>query len=111
MTAQLALTLPQARCEAGIRAADDHADPEFKVAAYAYLCGFARTAHGLFISEDVSDQYEAAGLPKTHDKRAWASLWRRARRERVVEIVDSEGRSRIRRSPTYRYRSLVCRSA
>lgn len=92
-------------------AAYDHASDEFKVAGYTFLCAYARAAAGLFITEDVSDQYEKSGLPQPREKRAWAGLWRKAVNEKVVAIVDSEGRSRIRHSPTYRYRSLVCRSA
>lgn len=107
MAAQLAIDYNAALREDGIQRATDHASEEFKVAAYGFLCAFARRTPGVFITEDVSDAYEKTDLPKTHEKRAWAGLWRRARSERVVEIVDQEGQSRIRRSPTYRYRSLV----
>lgn len=106
MSAQLALPMPPAR-EAGMQAAYDHASDEFKVAGYTFLCDFAKRATGLFITEDVSDAYAATQLPQPREKRAWAGLWRKAVNDRVVAIVDSEGRSRIRHSPTYRYRSLV----
>lgn len=107
MSAQLALDYHAARCEAGIRAAYDHADVEFKTAAYTFLCDWCRRTHGLFITEDVSDAYAVSGLPQPREKRAWAGLWLRAVNEKVAAIVDQNGRSRIRRSPTYRYRSLI----
>lgn len=107
---QLALTMPPAR-ERGMNAALENAGEEFRVAGYTFLCAFAKRATGLFITEDVSDAYAASGLPQPREKRAWAGLWRRAVNDRVVAIVDSEGRSRIRHSPTYRYRSLIAEVA
>ena len=107
MTAQLALPMParEAR-ESGIERVLDNAGDEFRTAAFTFICRWAR-AHSEIVPEDVSDAYMATDLPKPHDKRAFAGLWRKAVSDRVVERLDASGWSKSRCSPTYRYRSLV----
>jgi hypothetical protein len=108
MRGQLALPMPQARAD-GMVAALDHAGEEWKHAAYTFLCTYARRLAGNlpFTGEDVSDAHIAAGHLQPPDLRAWGGLYQRARRERVIEFIDNDGRSRRRASPCPRYRSLV----
>lgn len=105
MTAQLALQMPPAR-EAGMKAAGDHAGEAWKHGAYTFLIAFAKS-HAVVVGEDVSDAHAAAGHPQPPDLRAWAGLYRRAMRERVLSFLDNDGWSRRRHSPTRRYVSLV----
>lgn len=108
---QLALHMPPARAE-GMRAAVEHAGDDWKHEAYTFLCQYARCAHpkALFTGEDISDAHIAAGRNQPPDLRAWGSLYQRARRERVLAVVDNNGRSWRRASPCTRYRSLVSSS-
>lgn len=105
MTAQLALPMPPAR-EAGMTAALEHAGDGWKHEAFTFLCQFART-HEVFCGEEVSDAHIAAGLPQPPDLRTWGGLYRRAQRDRLITLLDNNGRSRRRASPCPRYRSLV----
>jgi hypothetical protein len=108
---QLALQMPPAR-EAGMSAALEHAGDAWKNAAYTFLCRYARAAHpnALFTGEDISDAHIAAGEQQPPDLRAWGALYQRARRERVLAVVDNNGRSWRRASPCTRYRSMVSRT-
>ncbi len=99
-------TMPPARAD-GMRAAADHAGSDWLTEAYTFLCRYCREHAGPFIGEDISDAHIAAGLDQPPDLRAWAGLWQRAVRERVVAFVDNNGRSRRRGSECRRYRSLV----
>jgi hypothetical protein len=106
MTAQLALQMPAARA-AGMNNALAHAGDEWRAQAYTFLCQYARKHRGPFIGEDISDAHIAAGDPQPPDLRAWGGLYQRARRDRVIRLVDNDGRSRRRASPCPRYSSLV----
>ncbi len=87
-------------------AALENAGEDWKHQAYTFLCRFARE-HVVFCGEDVSDAHISAGLPQPRDLRAWGGLYQKARRDRVIALLDNDGRSRRRASPCPRYRSLV----
>jgi hypothetical protein len=105
LSAQLALQMPLAR-EAGMTAALEHAGNDWKSEAYTFLIGFAK-ANPVFCGEQVSDAHIAAGLSQPPDLRAWGGLYQRAIRERVIEHLDNNGRSKRRASPCPRYRSRI----
>jgi hypothetical protein len=112
---QLKINFEQARAarDSGMQQALDHAqaeNPDWKTVAYTWLIGYAKT-HPSFISEDVGDAYEAAGLPAPPTRRAWGSLYTKAAREGYI-TQDGMGRSRMRHASICpRWRSLVCRTA
>lgn len=97
----------------GMQQAVDHAErvhDGWKNEAYTFLLKFCRM-HEHFISEDVSDAHEAAGLPQPPTKRAWGALYQKAAREGYM-VQDGLGRSRLRHASICpRWRSLVYRSA
>lgn len=105
MSLQLDLAMPPARA-AGMDAALDHAGPEWRASAYTFLCQYAKS-HAVIGCEEVADAHEAAGGPLPPDKRAWASLYQQAVRDRVLAFLDNDGWSKRRHSPARRYRSLV----
>lgn len=100
------MSLDPARLEQ-MNLALDHAGDDWRVQAYTFLCGYARS-HAVFCGEDVSDAHIAAKLPQPPDLRAWGALYRHAVNELVVERLDNNGWSKRRSSPCPRYRSLVC---
>jgi hypothetical protein len=104
VSAQLALVMPPTR-EAGMAAALDHAGDEWRAAAFTYLCQFARS-HPVVCCEEVADGFVAAGGAEPPDRRAWASLYRQAVRDRVLTFLDFNGWDKRRHSPSRRYRSL-----
>lgn len=105
MSLQLPLQMPPAR-QSGMEAALDHAGPEWRVSAYTFLCRYAK-AHEVIGCEEVADAHEAASGLLPPDRRAWAGLYQRAVRERVMAFLDNNGFSKRRHSPARRYRSLV----
>lgn len=108
---QLELNYSAARIarDAGMQRALDHAErvaPEWKHQAYTFLIAYAKT-HAEFISEDVGDAYEAAGLPMPPTRRAFGALYVKAAREGFIKQCGL-GRSRLRHaSVCLRWRSLV----
>jgi photosystem II stability/assembly factor-like uncharacterized protein len=82
----------------------------WKHAAYHFLVLYAKQ-HAEFISEDVGDAHEAAGLPQPPTRRAWGSLYRKAAREGII-VQSGIGRSRLRHATLCpRWRSLVYQHA
>ena len=107
MSAQLAMVLPMpAARRDGMDAAADNAGPEWRARAFTFLCGYAR-AHQIIGPEEVSDAFEAAGGAVPPSRRAWASLYRQAVRDRVLSFLDNDGWSKRRHSPARRYLSQV----
>lgn len=113
MQLELDYTAARAARDRGMQQALDHAqaeNPDWKTVAYTWLIGYAKTHHQ-FISEDVGDAYEAAGLPAPPTRRAWGALYQKAAREGYI-VQDGMGRSRMRHASICpRWRSLVFRSA
>lgn len=109
------LDLESARAarDAGMRQALEHAEAvhaDWKTHAYTFLVQYAKS-HAEFISEDVGDAHERAGLPQPPTRRAWGSLYQKAAREGYI-AQNGYGRSRMRHASICpRWLSLVYRSA
>jgi len=92
-----------------MRTALEHAErvhPEWKNEAYTFLVQFAQS-HAEFISEDVGDAHEKAGLPQPPTRRAWGALYQKAAREGYI-VQCGLGRSRLRHASVCpRWKSLV----
>lgn len=112
---QLALTHARAKADAGIEAAASHAErviPAWLDLAFAFIELYA-SRNKRFTGEDVVDAFNSdpKGYERPPDDRAWGSVFRRARREKVIQQTeDTEPRRKGNCSPGWVYESLRCRT-
>jgi len=90
----------------GIRRADEHADRDWKQAAYEAVVELAHRRQ-VFTTDSV---HELIGDVSTHEKRAMGAIMRRAARDGLIEATDSyapSDRPEAHRNPKRLWRSLV----
>lgn len=90
----------------GIRRADEHADRDWKDAAYAAVVELAHRRQ-VFTTDSV---HEIIGDVSTHEKRAMGAIMRRAARDGLIVATDryvASDRSEAHRNPKRVWRSLV----
>jgi hypothetical protein len=91
----------------GIRRADEHADRDWKRAAYEAVSNLALFREH-FTTDDVHELLGDA--VSTHEKRAMGAIMRRAARDGLIEATDryvASDRPEAHRNPKRVWRSLV----
>jgi hypothetical protein len=105
VSAEQQLTLLDARTQRddAMTRVDVHADADWKIGAWAFLCEYLRT-HRTMCSDDLWD----AGLPSTRENRALGPLIMRAARAGMIVKDGYRPSTRRHLTPLVVWRSLTC---